>query len=368
MEIASNYRAYSLRGAKTSRCQHKRKDTTALKEAKLPYSFLNSTIDCIPCCRLGGLKLDHLKINYDENTAYLIETTKTFCRNIGIEYAVAEKGTFLETVKALYTFLVEHLPPGHSLNIDYSQNLNMLVFIEYEECEFPTYSVFFTPVKCLDQYSGEDKEILLKFFAVLYKRTPLVFPEDHWDFSFATGECADLIEDDNYDKDYIELANSYRNGPIKSLFNEIYHECCNQKLEEELQNKINCYNYSKGKLPPSLVNSIKEGLELLNLDFLNNYRYQNTNSCLSEFTEDSQEDNLAIERLFCFCYSDGNDDQVTENALNFLNNDGGCYEQEVFTDFKVLSPEDKDVFVASDFPKLWSDWYETFFRQIQQYE
>lgn len=365
MEVTSKPRSNSHRGAKTRKRSVKRTKIGIAKKEQRPTDFLTQPISDIPGYKINGLRLSGLNINEARNIAYLIETTKSYCKNHEINFNFISNGNFWDDIHNLYYIIHENLPLGHYLNIDWNKTENQIIFIESAECLFYQNTVFFTPVKCLEQLQGVEREIMLNFFALLYKYTPIQMPSEHFEFAFTIEDAVDSFVEAT-DEYYLDFAENYRNGKIKQLFNEIL-DTVSYLNENRFSELLISYNpTSDSKLSENLINTIKAGMELMKTDSINAYRYMLSDCTLSEFCrEEQEEDMIDVERLFCFCYDNEDSDPITSNAINFLNEEANNISQEVLMDWKKLEPTDAEPFVESDFPKKWSDWFCEFYRQIE---
>lgn len=345
-----NRKSFITRADKSSCKSNKRED--AFKEINKSNNFLNF--------KFRNKKNTDIIYNYLINeisdfkpTECLDELEKCVenefrLRNKKFKYK--RQKSFNKNISSLYYSLSAILPHGHKLNIDYDYSTNRLIFIEYTNTNFPDYSLFFLPISILTRVKGDIRNILLCFFKYLIDNCHFNIPYDQYDFYYV------LNMDDNeesiieFDKDSTEFVNEYKNGFIKSLFDEI--KSCNIN---DLFKLIDKYKKENDKEYIELIECIEEGIKLNESDSIFNYDYRDDSCNITSL--DVNDGDLDISRIFCLVYDTEENDIVTSNSIEFLNNDWQDLEPYNKNAFRIIKKDDTSCELNTEFPEVWNEWF-----------
>lgn len=367
METLSGTRRHSFgrtkEGAKPSR---RSKRTHVFGGKATPQSFLTETIGDIRAIDLmsGILSLADVPAYGAANVANLISATRRWFKLHNLPEPDIKGKDVFEVMAKCHQLISAHLPERHGLNIDYSYQSNELVLIEYSTCVFPFYTVFFFPVSCIDDFNGKMRSLVLNFIAFMYHQTPFIWPEDSFDFS----SLLDIYEEEREDEDTREIINTYRTGDFKRLQNEIVSVCV-EDIDKRILAQISALSSTDKGIYADLIETIKNGVELLSEHNLDSFRYFPDDCTIPCYTMEAEDGILTLERLFVMCYSlDEAKDPMVEMAISSISEEAGLLECEEVMDYHILSGNDEQAFSPSNYPSRWAEWFNKLLNNIESDE
>lgn len=326
----------------------------------------------LECCK------DFQELGLDKERAlnYLNDCVTTFAKVRNIAYNPINGGGFTKNLKYMFDFVKRNIPASRILNIDYNSHDKLLMFFESERLEFPNSEVFFMPIACLDYFEGTMRELLVRLFCNLSYTQGFETPQDHWDFMC----CLDMmderdLDDDEYDEGYKTAYNDYREGGhTYSLFKEIEayrgnnDDFCNLKKSLQLVNKASEELDANDKFSTQLLQTIENGLVLMDECCLHTFDYHPEISLSYGFDNEYYGEQMLIARLCCLTCGTEDNDPIVESAMNILNADAGNYADFVMYDVHPLLPTDTEVWEPSDYPHRFAEWYCEIYNLIDDYE
>lgn len=355
-------------------------------ETKVPNSFLNEvfssrpSVDLPVCEKPFGQVTENgvvywtykneVKINATRNIEYLASAVKSYCKIQCTEFDFTPSGRTLADLSELLCIAKSVAPTKHEICLDYDENKNMLVILEYNLCDFDYNTIFFFPVSFIKRLPKDLRPIIASAYSVLTTCNYAQMPEDHLDASYIMGlydggeRLEELKEED--EERYNEqksLIDSYTTGEIHDLI----CECSSfpkslDKMREDLEKARQKYS---GTQYGPLLNSIRDGLILCEEDRWINY-IRTPDWCNIEDFDEHDEGIMDISRLFIIVY-DLMDD-IVEGVMDCINSDANSIDVSSLYDCRELTPEIDSDFCASDFPKRWADWFCSFVDIIEHLE
>lgn len=265
-------------------------------------------------------------------------------------------------------------------------------FVVYRKSEFDTWNFFILPICILDYVADGLRDIIKKFFAYMWLRSPFNFDEeggllnytlgiDYWD---GDGKPV-FIEDDDDDADssfyhwkkrYIygdirdyfneieSLANEYRND-VDSLIKEIRDSI--QKSREHRFYTSYTINGKEHEVEDLFV-QIEKGLDLMNGDdsIFSHYIFCVQNDLGDDFEDEELDDDGSVDlsNLFVFGYENTENDPIIESTFDALNN-GSEGPPSSLVLYKVLD-ETGECDLSRDYPKEWETWFNEFYKTIYE--
>lgn len=355
-------------------------------EAARQRSFLTTKFNAIPIFDVDESKLKHFdiedgvyfvlggqKIEIDKNLQYLRECAEAYCKVYGGH--VPPKHTHpLKELQLLYSSVADCCPKNNLIEINYDDEMNRLVFVELAYSHYPECSLAFFSVKFLEYLPTEYRKFFLQVLSLARVTIGIPFPEDHFDFAYATG----YLDEEHYqditqeDPEYKEFVDSYVRGKAHEIFEEIYHSPW-MELDRKEPAVYEYVNRLIDNAPSSelseFVEVAVEGIELMSRQTIMKFRF-NVGQCnIPEFDNVYDDmDMFAIDRVFAFCYGEEKDDPVVESAIRGINTEAGNLCQEELYEPCVITPEYSSPFIPSDFPERVFEWYIKFNSAQQKYE
>lgn len=371
MEITPGYRSHTRSNHRTKSFGTRPRQAFRTDKPN-HYAFLSETIDEIACSKFFAESLGLGGIDWDRNLPYLEASAKRWCELHEVEYSVKDVNeTPLEKVQRIYQFLISQTHDEH-FDVDYIPEERMIKFIEYHDCDFPSYRVFYFPVKYINEYEGKMREALVAFASWIYKSTLFLMPEDCYDFEmilesydyYDAGPDEEDDEENDYRKESVAI---YRKGDGFELFNEI------KSSHTDVIKVLDSMSDEEKKQNARLIELIRQGMALMNDDDLRGHTYFpgycSDSRFVSTFDNTSGEFVLP-ERLFVFCYGDAegradkdgkwDEDEIASAALQCLSEEANNGELLTFRDGKHITPYDDEIFVASEYPMKWAQWFNDF--------
>lgn len=374
MEAVQGNRNVARYGAKHEVPQNRRKGEKSNASMVRPCQFLSKKY--LP--KKSHTLEDNLRgygIDLGLNLDWLHKCTEKWAIIHGLEYTPKSGRNWEDNVRKMFTFIMSNIGGGRILNIDYVRKTGRIEFFESEECDFPSYSLFFMPIACLDYLEGPLRELMVLLFNRLISRQGFNVPEDHWDFGYGLGlldnyDMTDEELEETYSEDYISFYKEYRKGGhIYQLFEEITsynedHKDSKEYVQSLIQNAINENGHDRCKL----IDCIEKGLALIDENSLDRFDYYPGESLEYELSNDSSEDRMLMQRLMCLCYGNEENDPIVDNAIQVLNSDASNYCEFLLYDVHRLTPEDTEAWTPSDFPYRFNEWYKEMYNLIESYE
>lgn len=347
-------------------------------ETKIANSFLNEVFSPIPlvdlpvCDKPFGQVSEgeavywtyknEVKIDASRNIKYLTAAVEAYCRVQCSEFDFTPSGNTLADLSELLRIAKSVAPTDHEICLDYNEEMNMVVILEYDLCDFDYNTLFFFPVSFVEKLPKELRPIVTSAYSVLSTCNYAQMPEDHCDASYVLGlwdegeQLAELkYEDEEKYNELKSLIDSYLEGEIHQLI----CECSSfpndlgkiRRALEEARKK-----YSGTQYGP-LLNSIRDGLILCEEDRWMNY-IRTPYWCNIEDFDEHDEGMIDPGRFFVMVYDIMDD--IAEGITDGINGEAGSIDVSCLYDCRQLTPEIDSDFCASDFPKRWAAWFSSF--------
>ena len=312
-------------------------------------------------------------IDLPKNLITLRKSVEAYCKVHGGKVP-AKKMNPIKELQALYQAVSKCCPGRNEIEINYFEETNELAFVELAYAPYPDYCVTFVPVSFVDTLPPLYREFYLEFLSLMRITMQIPFPEDHFDFAYATGYFDDeyLEEEIKEDPEYADMVTSYREGNAKLLFDEIYRAPWQMLdgLSPEVEKRLKMLA-DEAPTPElrGLIDIAADGIELFFNESINKYRFNQGYCSIPEFdNQDCQDETCGFDRIVGFCFGDEDADPVTMRALDGLSNDAGNFCQEELFEPKLISPEYDKPFESANLPKKWFDWFIKFNERRMRYE
>lgn len=388
MEAAKSNRTLTPGGTKSLQhhAYHGRASRKGSPQETRQRSFLTTRFDDIPIFDVAPAMMnclgledgEHLilggyEIDLPKNLSTLRKSVEAYCKVHGGKVP-AKNPHPIKELQALYQAVSKCCPEQNEIEINYFEETNELAFIELVYSPYPDYSVTFLPVKFVDTLPPSHRQFFLEFLSLMRVTMQIPFPEEHFDFAYATGYFDDeyLEEVMKEDQEYADMVTSYRDGDAKLLFDEIYNTPWQQldsngpELEQRLKSLAD--NAPSHELE-RLVEIASEGISLFFNENIRKYRFNKGYCSIPEFDDqECQDETCSYDRVVGFCYGDENEDPVTMRALDGLSNDAGNFCQEELYEPKLISPEYDKPAESSNLPQKWFEWFINFNERRLKYE
>lgn len=352
-------------------------------EKKVPYSFLNEVFSPLPSVNLpvcenpfgqvseNGVVYwtykNEVKIDAIRNINYLASAVEAYCRVHSAEFDFTPSDNPLADLSVLFNIAKEVAPPDHELSLDYYENTNMVVILEYDLCDFDYNTIFFFPVSFVERLPEDLKPIVKRAYSILTIGNHVQMPEDHCDASYVLGlwdegeQLEDLKnEDEERYNELKSLIDSYLEGEIHQLISECSSFPDNlKKIRYDLEEARKKYC---GTQYGELLDSIRDGLILHDEDVWINYD-RTPDYCNIEDFDEHDEGMINSHRLFVMAYDLM--DEIVEGITDCINGEASSIDMSGLYDYRQLTPDIDSSFCASDFPKKWASWFCSFIDIIQ---
>lgn len=388
MGVSATNRTYSLRRTEPqSHLASSRPRRTSAPQKAQQRTFLNFRFADIPVSDLNPTSMRDVTVTDGEsricfgNVAVDMKTNLSRLRQCAIAFCNANGGNVPEMVNpnplkeliALYNCMNECCAERNEIAIDYNPQDNELVFVEYALMLYPEFRCAFVPVKFISMLPPEYADFYCQLFSLTRATMSMPMPDEHFDFSYAIGEWGDELLEDFIEEDesYKEYMDSYQHGEAKELFERIQYSVWHKiadKSKETVEYLAKLIDDAPTPALKELTKIAVDGIDLMRDECIETYR-QSPDSCnMEDFDCNGEDESLPLERLMCFCYHGDEDDPITSNALDCLNNDGGNFEQEQLYCSRLVTPEYDKTLVGTDFPEKWFEWIEKLLPAITKYE
>lgn len=388
MEAAKSNRSFTPGGTKPLQhhAYHGGASRKGSPEEARQRSFLTTRFEDIPIFDVAPAMMsclgledgEHLilggrEINLPENLVTLRKSVEAYC-NVHGGVVPAMNPHPVKELQSLYQAVSKCCPDCNEIEINYFEETNELSFVELAYSPYPDYSCTFIPVRFVERMPPTYRQFFMEFLSLMRVTMQIPFPEDHFDFAYATGYFDDeyLEEAMKDDQEYADMVTSYREGNAKLLFDEIYNTPW-QRLDNnspELGKRLKALA-DEAPTPEleKLVDIAGDGISLFHNESINKYRFNQGYCSIPEFdNHDDQDETCGFDRIVGFCYGDEDTDPVTMRALDGLSNDAGNFCQEELYEPKLITPEYDKPFESANLPKRWFDWYIKFNEIRLKYE
>lgn len=351
---------------------HPRREKKGLiAEAECQCSFLTEEFHEIKSIDLPDCEIPFGQVSKDGIIQWKLKGNVIIdaCKNISAlescvkQYGIVHNATFdfqrtanpMHDLSVLFSIVQSMKPEDVEVAIDYDDSLEQLVFVEYRECDFDYYTVFFLPVSFVEKLPEDLKSLAEKLCGYVSTVCGLNAPEDHMDLSFALGMWDNDLEEDMDSEDFKEYnkyIQDYRKGHIHNLIDRCTQYPNDEKaLRAELSQKIKKYD---GSHLGEMLKLFEEGFSLIDKDSLQRY-YLNPNRCWIPEYDTGEDSMLDQDRLFAVVYD--MDDPIADRAVDCLNSEAGSLELCAFYDRRVITDNLTEPMMKSDFPIEWCKWF-----------
>lgn len=324
-------------------------------EKQSEYSFLKESFHSVasislPVCEQpfgqafhnGKVEWTHdnyIKIDALENVSYLEKTAEAYCKLQCADFNYQRTDNPLVNMSNLLHIVQSVCPSGKEIVLDYIPAKNKVVMLEFAQCEYDTYTLFFLPVSFVNRIPDEVKPIVKKALGIISSVNELETPEEHMDLAYALG-CWDdggslketAEEDPEAYEELIKLVNDYLEGDIHNLIAEcnIYTKDA-ESINAEIVKILPKYT---GTSVAKLLNILRIGLDLTNEGCWKQYSYT-PGHCMIEDFDNHDEFLMDQSRLFALVYDlfDG----IVENATDCINAEAGSMNMADFYDFREIT-------------------------------
>lgn len=340
------------------KCVSNRRKREAFRAQKCnPYAFLNETIQEIACSEVAPTYIFGGSISWESNLQYLEASARKWCELHGKQFSVDHSDNPITMMTNIYNVLCG-LTDDYRFDYDIDKKDKMIKLIEYRACDFPSSTVFYLPVKYINDFKGAKmRELMLRFYSFIYYNSLFIPPEECFDFIMLYDIPYEEGEDER-DKGMKEMIESYKNGKAKALFDEVIRVPSANRTPSSILSLINSLSDTDKRIHDRLIKHIKEGLSLLKEDDLNNHAYFEGYCSDERFDTRQNGDCVAIERLFVLCYDvNEEEDPLSSNAMYCLSEEANNLDIQYFRDSHYLSPDDTEIFEPSTYPREWADWF-----------
>lgn len=391
MEVVTTNRSSAFGRTRQSRHPKSNGETsTSLKKKTPQRSFLTYNFEDLPIFNQlkysdynvsqkveDGERILYIgneRINFTSNFDNLHNAVNAYCKvHNSLCPLIDEKHPF-EMIRSLFSAVKRCCPDNNEIVVDYDTRSKEIVFIEYAKCNYPLYTCGFIPVKYIASMEQPYRQFFIEFISLMRSTMCIEFPEDHYDFAFILG----LMGDDYVDAEYEEsddcqpFIDRYLHGDIHGLFNEIRNTPWQQLVLDckEMTDRIVSLIYNApSKELKELIQLAIDGIKLMADESINFYRHDLNQCEIDEFdNSDYYDDIFIIDRLFCICYGDEDNDPIVNRALDVMNDIACNYEQEELYDYKVITSDYDTPFLGNDFPNQWFDFLAKYNQARWKYE
>lgn len=333
------------------------------------YSFLNEPITEIAYFSLNPRSLFDGGIDWERNLPYLEASARKWCELHEVPYEVEQGRTPFEIVSRIYAYLTK-VTDEYRFDLDYDSKDKLLKFIEYRYCDFPENTVFYLPVKYLNRFEGQMREMMKNFLSFLYYESLFNDVTDSFDFSMILEMDQDYLME-NEDFETAKMVESYNKGEARALFDEIENVGKKFRSEEYILSQIANLPERDRIINENLIENIKRGMKLIQEDDLRNHSYFDGYCSDDRFdTRFCDGDYILPERMFVMCYGMDNEeeDPIATSAVRSFSEEANNMEVLYFRGGRHLSPDDNEIFEPSTYPQEWADWFNDFLDLYVVYE
>lgn len=319
-----------------------------------PYAFLNEPIKEIACSDIASEYFFDDAISWESNLHYLEASARKWCELHGKPYEVSQSSNPLTQMMNIFDALTK-LTDEYRFDLDFDPTDKMLKLIEYRYCDFPDYTVFYLPVKSINEFESKDmRDLLVCFYSFIYHETLFLMPEESFDFCMLLEVPYEDGEGEYYEE-MVQSVESYKKRAARELFSEIMSVPPAKRSSSAIKSMISGLSEADRRHNEDLINIIEKGLELTLKDDLRNHSYFEGYCSDERFDARWDGDFIMPERMFVFCYE--NDDELASSAMHAFSEEANNMEILYFRDGRHLSPDDKEIFEASTYPREWADWF-----------
>jgi hypothetical protein len=331
----------------------RRKPTKADKTAggKSNHYFLNKVFRPIRQTRFNQM---FSRKNFD----YLYKSARNYSTLLGSSFDFPQrKKDFLGLFNRL-----ESLIPNDKKLFLIEKDEKLSFKISYGD-DFLVRRVIFIPIEILNKTEGKFRDILLSFFQ--HFQLTHHFPEKEYmyDYDVVMNNYFDEWDDRKDDPDTWNFLKAYKEGYIHDTFSLIYQKP--HRTIDELAALIEQYS-PKNISEENLLTTIHQGIDLIKTEkSIFSYRHRpekdDDNFCCVD--DDYMID---AERLIRFVYA--NDDDVTDNYMEYLNCDCENFANEYFPSRSLHLTPDINALAGDGFVESFFTWLYQFHTNLYDYE
>lgn len=309
---------------------------------------------------------------------------KNFLHIYGKDVDFEHSGNICKDLLALTNMLKENLPEIEGIELvaaetdDGEKHQEFIAYESVNEEDFRPLTLFFLPVKIVDEVDEQLRDILIDFFTFLDRNSPFLPPKASFDMRYILGISEDdddqlneeVVED--WSDEYKKLAERYVNGDINAVFEEMdvrrrnvvdsrFIQHLNEKIEQYKKSGKAYYFTPNGeqKTVEGLFKVISEGISLGLEDNIFNYELRSLRFGLGDetFYEYVETDEmLDFDRQFMFCWGLAEEDDVVDRCIDMFNSDAGNFNETVLLKTARIAKCEKEV-KFGDYPKRWYQWF-----------
>lgn len=336
-------RRRSLTGYQQGRIQKKKNTRTA----RHCNSFLTDTIADIPpqsvICPCEAVELVTAG-----NYRYLLDSAANYADILGVSLEHKPGKSTGANIRNLYHDFTRILPPHHSLNIDSSNG--RLMFVIYVGHEWNDSKLYWLPINFISGLGGKFRKIAVSFVRRFMESNGLsgfyALYDTDMTLEYLTEQEAEELDNSGLD----QLIASYRQGPIRQLFAEIGN-AKTSGLQDQLE------RYKPGNDREALLRQLLiEGLDFVGGCSIMHYNYDEQDD------RNGEANPIELDRTVRVVYD--LEDIVTENLIEYLNNEieyTYCLSPKSWL---TLSPATVHQLEPDDYPERLADWIDRFVQVI----
>lgn len=333
-------------------------------------SFLNHMFESIQACEIphaGAIKtveedgkeywlIDGEKIDAEANIQYLTACTERYSKLSGLTMELKPGQNLLKAL-AWYAEIIQNaMPADCDLVIDYDHIEKRLEFLEYCPCDYTSNILFFLPVSFVKRLPGYLKQAVREALGYIVVCNGINSPWEHPDLQFAidtvnNDEFLEGYKGEEERKGYKDMVASYNDGEACDLICSC--QCFPQSvIGMKTKLEIALEQHSDDKYT-KLLNYLKQGVAFAEEDRICNYLNSPEYCELARFNSTDQF--MDARRMFAIVYD--LNDEVVEQAIDYLNGEVSSMEMDSLYFRRVLTPDMEELFHKSDFPKRWTEWF-----------
>lgn len=284
-----------------------------------------------------------------ENYEFLRDSYLHYAGLLGVEAKHRPARTIGESILRLRTEMDALI--GSSLNVNLEYEEDRLFFALWKCHQWGKCTLYWFPVKFLECLNPRLRRITVTFLHQFMWNNSLdtMNDDDDTDYVLEWEAEAAAEEVDKEDRqEYLKLIESYKNGKIYRLLEQVYTKSYYKNLPKELER----YE-AKNDFERKLIEAMKDGLELVRPErSIMQYAYD------PFFDENPDFRPMQLERQIRFIYDI--DDGITASLEEYFNN---CMQETyeiIPTTVYRLSPQTERLFYMDDYPERFFTWADKF--------
>lgn len=294
--------------------------------------------------------------NPERNMERLIKAASQYLALYNKKLFFTPTGQFGHDITDLTHTVIQLLPDGQSLNVDYIKN--EFVFIVYQSNPKHYWgTIVYLPVSIAHTMRPTIRKLFIRFIAFIMKQNKLPIIKDTYDYGYFIDDTQQRMEDpdEEVDEADIDAMRSYKNkkGKAYRMLQQVVE--CKDYQPDKLLTELKSLKHLNG-VETEQVQCMIRGLNLLSRDMLTVYEYDTTYDNYNNDYSNDDNEKVEWENMICVSWGTEDNDPLVKCHFNTLNDRCCNYDITEPLVHTILSPDNSEKLPLCTFPFEWLNY------------